>query len=106
MAGLNTIPMPPQTVEVLLTVVVTLLLRYRFADNFPNTTGEEILAAEFLLCQGIRFAFDVRHPYRALEGAIMELKQFEDVEVRVPWSSCLSPFSSPEGKAEQLLVFF
>ncbi|ROV94054.1 hypothetical protein VMCG_08258 [Cytospora schulzeri] len=29
-----------------------------FAENFPNTTGEEILAGEFLLCQGLRFAFD------------------------------------------------
>ena len=55
----------------------------RLAESFPNTTEEEILAAEFLLCQGIRFAFDVRHPYRALEGAVMELKQLEDVEVRL-----------------------
>ncbi|KAI1259981.1 cyclin ccl1 [Xylariaceae sp. FL1019] len=46
----------------------------KFADKFPNTTGEEVLAAEYILCQGIRFAFDVRHPYRSLEGALMELK--------------------------------
>ncbi|POS71343.1 cyclin ccl1 [Diaporthe helianthi] len=51
-----------------------------FADMFPNTTGEEILAGEFLLCQGLRFAFDVRHPYRALEGAIMQLRSFGDVD--------------------------
>ena len=53
-----------------------------FAEKFPNTTGEEILAGEFLLCQGLRFAFDVRHPYRALEGAIMQLRSFGDVDVR------------------------
>ncbi|KAJ6787241.1 hypothetical protein PWT90_07025 [Aphanocladium album] len=47
----------------------------RLADKFPNTTSEQILAGEFLLCQGIRFAFDVRHPFRALEGAILELRR-------------------------------
>lgn len=52
-----------------------------FAEKFPNTTGEEILAGEFLLCQGLRFAFDVRHPYRALEGAIMQLRSFGDIDV-------------------------
>lgn len=47
----------------------------RLADKFPNTTSEQILAGEFLLCQGIRFAFDVRHPFRALEGAVLELRR-------------------------------
>ncbi|ROV89613.1 hypothetical protein VPNG_10147 [Cytospora leucostoma] len=51
-----------------------------FAENFPNTTGEEILAGEFLLCQGLRFAFEVRHPYRALEGAIMQLRSIGDID--------------------------
>lgn len=55
------------------------------ADKFPKTTGEEILAGEFLLCQGIRFAFDVRHPFRALEGAIMQLRSFADLDVGIPW---------------------
>ncbi|KAF3760339.1 cyclin-like protein [Cryphonectria parasitica EP155] len=50
------------------------------ANKFPNTTGEEILAGEFLLCQGIRFAFDVRHPFIALEGTIMQLRTFGDVD--------------------------
>lgn len=55
-----------------------------FSEKFPNTTGEQILAGEFLLCQGIRFAFDVRHPFRALEGAILELrKRLPDEESRV-----------------------
>ncbi|KAI1824136.1 cyclin ccl1 [Xylaria intraflava] len=50
----------------------------KFADKFPGITNEEILAAEYILCQGLRFAFDVRHPYRALEGAIMELRRLGD----------------------------
>ncbi|KAK7751243.1 hypothetical protein SLS62_006788 [Diatrype stigma] len=52
----------------------------KFAEKFPKTTGEEILAAEYILCQGIRFAFDVRHPYRALEGAVMELRRLGDFD--------------------------
>ncbi|KAI5468110.1 cyclin-like protein [Mariannaea sp. PMI_226] len=55
-----------------------------FSEKFPNTTGEQILAGEFLLCQGIRFAFDVRHPFRALEGAVLELrKRLPDEESRI-----------------------
>jgi cyclin H len=50
---------------------------------FPNTTGEAVLAGEFLLCQGLRFAFDVKHPFRALEGAIMELRRYGDLDVSV-----------------------
>lgn len=53
----------------------------KLAEKFPNTTEEEILAGEFLLCQGIRFAFDVRHPFRGLEGAILELRRHEEFEV-------------------------
>lgn len=49
-----------------------------FAQKFPHTTTADILAGEFLLCQGIRFAFDVHHPFRALEGAIMELRRLDD----------------------------
>lgn len=47
----------------------------KLAEKFPNTKSEQILAGEFLLCQGIRFAFDVRHPFRALEGAVLELRR-------------------------------
>lgn len=55
-----------------------------FSERFPKTTGEQILAGEFLLCQGIRFAFDVRHPFRALEGAILELRRrLPDEESRI-----------------------
>lgn len=56
----------------------------KLAEKFPNTTEEEILAGEFLLCQGIRFAFDVRHPFRGLEGAILELRRHEEFDVGSP----------------------
>ncbi|EEP79446.1 conserved hypothetical protein [Uncinocarpus reesii 1704] len=44
-----------------------------FAEKIPNTTPEDIIAPEFLLTQGLRFAFEIRHPFRGLEGGIMEL---------------------------------
>ncbi|KAI1811898.1 cyclin ccl1 [Poronia punctata] len=52
----------------------------KFVDKFPGISGEEVLAAEYVLCQGLRFAFDVHHPYRALEGAIMELRRLGDFD--------------------------
>lgn len=59
----------------------------RLVEKLSGTTGDQILAGEFLLCQGMRFAFDVRHPFRALEGAILELRrrlpEIEDGEARV-----------------------
>ncbi|KAL8923672.1 MAG: hypothetical protein Q9172_003023 [Xanthocarpia lactea] len=47
-----------------------------FAEKLDNITTEDILAPEFLLTQGLRFTFDVRHPYHGLEGAFMELLAF------------------------------
>lgn len=44
-----------------------------FAAKLEKTTPESVVAPEFLLTQGLRFTFDVRHPHRALEGGIMEL---------------------------------
>lgn len=56
----------------------------KLAEKLSGTTAEQILAGEFLLCQGIRFAFDVRHPFRALEGAILDLrKRYPDDEARI-----------------------
>ncbi|KAL7624795.1 hypothetical protein AAE478_004009 [Parahypoxylon ruwenzoriense] len=52
----------------------------KIVDTFPKTTGEMVLAAEYVLCQGIRFAFDVRHPFRALEGTVMELRRQADLD--------------------------
>ncbi|KAL8923688.1 MAG: hypothetical protein Q9208_004440 [Pyrenodesmia sp. 3 TL-2023] len=47
-----------------------------FAEKLPKMTTEDILAPEFLLTQGLRFTFDVRHPFRGLEGGFMELLAF------------------------------
>ena len=44
-----------------------------FSSKLPKTTMEDIVAPEFLLTQGLRFTFDVRHPQRGLEGGVMEL---------------------------------
>jgi len=46
----------------------------KFAEAIGKTKAEDVLASEFLLTQGLRFTFDVRHPFRALEGAVMELQ--------------------------------
>jgi len=46
----------------------------KFAAAIDKTTPEDVLASEFLLTQALRFTFDVRHPFRALEGAAMELQ--------------------------------
>lgn len=45
----------------------------KFAEKLPKTTAENVLAPEFILTQGLRFTFDVRHPQRGLEGGYIEL---------------------------------
>ncbi|KAB8078456.1 cyclin-like protein [Aspergillus leporis] len=46
----------------------------QFAEVIPgDTTAEDIIRPEFLVMQSLRFTFDVRHPFRGLEGGIMEL---------------------------------
>jgi cyclin H len=42
--------------------------------GLEKVTGEDILAPEYILTQGLRFCFDVRHPHRALKGAYIELQ--------------------------------
>ena len=44
-----------------------------FASKLEKSTPENVVAPEFLLTQGLRFTFEVRHPHRGLEGGIMEL---------------------------------
>ena len=44
-----------------------------FVSKLPKTTSDDVVAPEFLLTQGLRFTFDVRHPQRGLEGGFMEL---------------------------------
>ncbi|OQE14909.1 hypothetical protein PENSTE_c032G08554 [Penicillium steckii] len=46
----------------------------KFSEAIPGSpSAEEVIAPEFLLMQGLRFTFDIRHPFRGLEGGIMEL---------------------------------
>jgi cyclin H len=54
----------------------------KFADAIGGTKPEDVLASEFLLTQGLRFTFDVRHPFRALEGAVMELQAMSNGDVQ------------------------
>ncbi|KAI9862959.1 MAG: hypothetical protein M1813_004132 [Trichoglossum hirsutum] len=47
-----------------------------FAARIPGkkpTTPEDVIAPEFLLTQGLRFTFEVKHPFRGLEGGVMGL---------------------------------
>jgi len=44
-----------------------------YASRLPNTTKEQVLAPEFLITQALRFTFDVRHPFRGLNGVHMEM---------------------------------
>ncbi|KAJ5345432.1 hypothetical protein N7541_008110 [Penicillium brevicompactum] len=51
----------------------------QFADGIPGETSpEDVIAPEFLLMQGLRFTFDIRHPFRGLEGGVMELQAIAD----------------------------
>ncbi|CAK7275020.1 hypothetical protein SEPCBS57363_006464 [Sporothrix epigloea] len=82
-----------------------------FAEKFPNTTAADILAGEFLLCQGIRFAFDVKHPFRALEGAVMELRRLVDLDAQKATSDTRedeltdSRVSTAHRRAREILKF-
>ena len=44
-----------------------------FVEKIEKLTAEDVVAPEFLITQGLRFTFDVRHPQRGLEGGFMEL---------------------------------
>ncbi|PBP28636.1 hypothetical protein BUE80_DR000240 [Diplocarpon rosae] len=63
----------------------------KFADAIGKTKPEDVLASEFLLTQGLRFTFDVRHPFRALEGAVMELQALSTRDIpAVPGSGAIN----------------
>ncbi|KAL2022376.1 hypothetical protein VTK56DRAFT_5443 [Thermocarpiscus australiensis] len=68
-----------------------------FVKTFGRDRPEEILAGEFLLCQGLRFAIDVKHPFRALRGAVMELGTLPDIEP--------SRIAAAEHRAREILRF-
>lgn len=47
-------------------------------------TQETVLAAEFVLMQGLRFSFDVKHPYRALRGVHIEMLSMSQGTAALP----------------------
>ena len=61
-----------------------------FASKVPKTKADDILAPEFLLTQGLRFTFDVRHPFRGLEGGIMEMNEMARGGYMPPTGSTLT----------------
>lgn len=65
-----------------------------------KATEEDIVAPEFLLTQGLRFTFDVRHPQRGLEGGFMELLAI--ASGKAPFAST-SPSHQPDQLQKALL---
>lgn len=88
-----------------------------FGKTFGKEHPEEILAGEFLLCQGLRFALEVRNPFRALRGAVMELSLLGDIEVckgatpirrcaqSIPLTDQTARISAAERRAREILRF-
>lgn len=53
--------------------------RMTAASGLTKLTKEDVLAPEFILTQGLRFCFDVRHTHRGLKGFYLECKLLEKV---------------------------
>lgn len=53
--------------------------RMSTVPGMGDVTSETVLAPEFLLVQGLRFCFDVRHPHRALKGLYLELMTLQSI---------------------------
>ncbi|KAF2263891.1 cyclin-like protein [Lojkania enalia] len=45
----------------------------RYVAVLPNMTTDKVLAPEYLLVQGLRFNFQVRHPFNGLKGGHLEM---------------------------------
>ncbi|KAJ5099858.1 hypothetical protein N7532_006859 [Penicillium argentinense] len=72
-----------------------------FTDGIPGKPSpDEVVAPEFLLMQGLRFSFDVRHPLRGLEGGVMELSAIAQGQGQ---PSPLQPHQTPESLKNGLL---
>lgn len=68
-----------------------------FVSKLPKTTAEDVVAPEFLLTQGLRFTFDVRHPQRGLEGGFMELLALATGKGQTTASSGQTPMQLQDG---------
>lgn len=62
-----------------------------FVSKLRKTTEEDVIAPEFLLTQGLRFTFDVRHPQRGLEGGFMELLALANAKIPTTSMTSKSP---------------
>lgn len=73
----------------------------QFAEGIPGSPPPgEVIAPEFLLMQGLRFTFDVRHPFRGLEGGVMELSAIAQGQGQ---PTPLLPHQTPESLKQHLL---
>jgi len=75
--------------------------RIKTVKGLEKITEDEVLAPEFIITQGLRFAFDVRHPFRALKGAYLELLSLVNVAKGGKSPEWIS--TSSENLARQLL---
>lgn len=71
-----------------------------FTSKLGKTTAEDVVAPEFLLTQGLRFTFDVRHPQRGLEGGFMELLALANG--KAPFAA--SPASRNSGQLQKAML--
>jgi cyclin H len=63
----------------------------KFLSFLPGTTRSDILDQEYLLLRTLRYTMDVRHPFRGLEGGVMELMGWASGEGEAPPGSAKSP---------------
>ncbi|GFN20325.1 TFIIH complex kinase subunit CCL1 [Aspergillus tubingensis] len=74
----------------------------QFAEGVPGqTSADDIIAPEFIVMQSLRFTFDVRHPFRGLEGGIMELRAISQGQGQP--APHLQPSQTPEDLRRALL---
>jgi cyclin H len=56
------------------TPLATFVEKIKSVPGLNKVTADDVLAPEFILTQGLRFCFDVRHPHRGLKGFYLECK--------------------------------
>lgn len=60
----------------------------KFAETISSektkVTPEQILAPEYLIVQALRFNFDVKHPFRALKGGMLDLMSMANEKYEGP----------------------
>jgi cyclin H len=65
--------------------------------SLENITADEIVAAEFVLTQGLLFNLDVRHPSRGLKGAYIEFQMLLAIMKSKDLPKGLEKLKSPQG---------